>query len=846
MNAEKDPLARIQKLVAEVRKHNKHYYDQDEPVISDSKYDALYQQLLDLEKKHPKLRQSDSPTQVIGGRADGMFTPVKHRVPMLSLDKAHDLASVELYFKRLLKVGGQACVALPKLDGMAVSLIYKKRKLVRGVTRGDGTTGEDITANIRRVKGVLQKLPAKLPAELEIRGEMMMSRKAFNQLNAYQRKRKEKTFVSPRNAAAGCLRSLQPDRQRLNSLEFFAYWAMLPEGELAPTAMQLFNLLEPYVNTSQPRYLIDITSCAQEDGTERIFAPLRSAYEAHQQSSNFETDGIVLRMDDIALAKQMKSSAKAPKSMLAYKFASVAVPATLLGVEFQVGRTGAITPVGKLEPVRVGDVTVSSVTLHTCGLLKKLKLSVNDQITITRSGDVIPKLLVPAPSEKKLAEYLEKKKRKTKFAGKKAEIRDRIKLSQIEIREIGIALYAKELKKQRKKKTKVFGLRQKCPECRTKLEWQKNKQGTSENLICPKPTCAAKNVQQLKHFVSRVGLDIRGFGVTRLKELVTHKLALQPVDLFGLTQDQLKKIERMGEKSANNLLEELAKARNTTLGRVLNAIGLPRLGTVGAAELAQAFGGVANLASTSPAAICFVKEVEFDVAVAVKNSLNAEGGKSLNDLKTKGVTWDELGPAGGQFPISALLAHVNYLSSNQQEELEPAVTHDLFSQDDGWRSLSTEFLVRLQSSAAAPVTYPELQSMNVDNCLDICSGAKQLAQNGYEQIQELLQSQKFIELEQELRKKLAIEWQQPNVTAAKSLQNMTVVVSGRLPGFTRPEAQQLVVANGGKAGSEVSGRTDLLVLGSKPGAVKISTATKFGVKQISGEEFLAMLEQDKT
>lgn len=813
MTAATDPATRMHELIAEINKHNELYYNQDEPSITDFAYDALYQELVTLEEQHPELVSKTSPTKKVGGWAVGMFKKIPHTVPMLSLDKAHEQAGVERFFTRMHKEGGRAVVAIPKYDGMAVALRYQDGKLRYGLTRGDGKTGEDITANIRKVPGVLDQLPASLPPDLEVRGEVMLGREAFAKLNAARQQAEEKTFVNPRNAAAGSLRSLQLDAQRLASLQFIAYWALLPNGYFVATATELLERLRKAKFTVVPATEIDIHSCDQDENASQEFVAFADKHERDRSSADLETDGIVLRLNEIELGEKLGYSAKAPKNMLAYKFAVLPVPTTLLDIEYQIGRTGVLTPVGKLEPTPVGDVTVSSVTLHNCGLVEKLNFHVGDSIAIVRSGDVIPKLYIPQLEQEKKDVPLEK------------------------FRQAAIQEYAHELARKRRQGSVAIKLPTACPVCASQLEAPVTKQGDSEFLVCPNAACGGRQVQNLIHFVSRPALDMEGFGTVVIEDLVANKLVTTFADLFTLTKEQLLSIERLQEKSAQNLLDAIATAKQTTFGRVLNGLGLPGLGTVGANDLASYCGSVANIRALAPATLCFIPSIEFDVATKVKTALHGHAGVELEKLQAAGVTWPPPEQSSRPAKSFALLSHVNYLAKATRSSV---VSNDLFTAD-AWPAFSQIFLTKLEKSTLCPVSFADLTTLGEKDFAVVPKMTKKLWEQECTKLNELLNLPHFQQLEQELREQLGFSWAAEQISSGAVLHGQNVIVTGSLAGYSRDAAKQLIIANGGKAVTAVSSKTDLVVVGDKPGASKLSKAAELQLKQISGAEFLAML-----
>lgn len=634
-------VARVRELLELIRFHNDNYYNKDAPQISDVQYDTLFSELQELEaKRHDELRKAASPTQIVGGNPSSVFCKVRHAVPMLSLEKARTTGEMTRFFKRLGDGSGKGrWVAMPKLDGLAATLVYTASELKYGATRGDGKIGEDVTANLSKVKGVPLRLPAQWPSDLELRGEVIMTDTAFAKLNEAQRQRELKEFVNPRNAAAGALRQLQADKSRLASLDFFSYWALGKNGDIWPTATITLKMLSEKVQVAEPwQPLTGI----------KDFSAYLEEFQHKRQNLGFAVDGIVVRVDDNSTAYAMGANARAPRGAIAYKFAAIEAYTKVRSIDYQVGRSGVVTPVAKLDPVKVGGVTVSSVTLHNCRMLTELDLHMDDKIAVIRSGDVIPKV-------------------------------------------------TEVLREARKPNAQRFQVPEDCPVCKSKL------QSSLVNKICVSPSCSGKLLTRISHFVSRDAMDIEGLGAERLEALIRKGIIARSSDVFNLQAKQLASLKRMADKSAANVVAALDKARATTLAKVLYALGIPGLGKTGAAALATAFGSVGNLEGAKPETICFVKPVQLAIARKVVKHLEGKAGGELRRLRQYNVSWDEQDPKGMVATIVDVLVHIAYLAGMENDML-------LFA--PGWPKLSQAMLTVLQQADKAPVTIDDLANLN--------------------------------------------------------------------------------------------------------------------------------------
>ncbi|EII3726296.1 NAD-dependent DNA ligase LigA [Vibrio cholerae] len=584
-----DVAQRLTELRKTLHEHGVRYYVEDAPTIPDAEYDRLMRELLELEAAHPELMSSDSPSSRVGGRPLDAFESVVHEIPMLSLDNAFDDSELESFYRRMTDrlpaVQHSAFCCEPKLDGLAVSLLYEDGVLTRAATRGDGATGENITENVRTIKSIPLRLQgADFPTRLEVRGEVFMPKAGFEALNARALKKGEKQFVNPRNAAAGSLRQLDSKITAQRPLAFYAYSVGVIEGgELATSHYQRFLQLKGWGLPICPETKL-VTSLAE----------VKAFYQdilQRRQSLAYEIDGVVIKVDDIQLQERLGFVARAPRWAIAYKFPAQEELTLLNDVEFQVGRTGAITPVAKLEPVFVGGVTVSNATLHNADEIERLGVMVGDTVVIRRAGDVIPQIV---------SVVLERRPENAKSI--------------------------------------VFPTR--CPVCQSDVE---RVEGEAVARCSGGLICQAQRKEALKHFVSRKAMDVEGLGDKVIEQLVDKEMVSTPADLFRLRAGELTILERMGPKSAQNVIDALNKAKQTTLPKFLYALGIREVGEATALNLAQHF---LSLEAIQQASLEQFIEVP-DVGVVVASHLQAffaqdRNQQVINELLEQGITWPAL------------------------------------------------------------------------------------------------------------------------------------------------------------------------------------------------------------
>ncbi|MBF7995813.1 NAD-dependent DNA ligase LigA [Rahnella laticis] len=567
----------INHLRTQLRHHEYQYHVLDAPEVPDAEYDRLMRELRELETAHPELITADSPTQRVGAAPLSAFEQVKHRVPMLSLDNVFDEESYLAFYKRVqdrLKTTEPLtfCCEL-KLDGLAVSLLYENGELVQAATRGDGTTGENITANVRTIRAIPLRLHGdNIPERLEVRGEVFMPQPGFEAMNEEARRTGGKVFANPRNAAAGSLRQLDPRITAKRPLTFFCYGVGLLEGgELPRSHYDRLQQLKAWGLPVSDR----VRLCT---GSDDVLAFYRQV-EADRPSLGFDIDGVVVKIDSLDIQETLGFVARAPRWATAFKFPAQEQITLVKDVEFQVGRTGAITPVARLEPVLVAGVMVSNATLHNADEIERLGLRIGDTVIVRRAGDVIPQV-------------------------------------------VGVVL------DERPEDAREVVFPTHCPVCHSDVE---RVEGEAVARCTAGLICGAQRKEALKHFVSRRALDVDGMGDKIIDQLVEKEYVKNPADLFRLTAGKLTGLDRMGPKSAQNVVNALEKAKETTLARFLYALGIREVGEATAANLAAHYGSVDALKAADIESLKTVPDVGDVVAKHVVNFLSEEHNQQVID-----------------------------------------------------------------------------------------------------------------------------------------------------------------------------------------------------------------------
>jgi DNA ligase (NAD+) len=587
-----------------IEEHNHAYYVLDAPTISDAEFDRLYRELEALEAAHPDLVTSDSPTQRVGGKPASSFAAVRHRVPMLSIrtetDTSADAAAkFDARIRRELGLGADdpavEYMAELKFDGLAISLRYERGRLAVAATRGDGELGEDVTANARTIRAVPQRLRgAAVPDVLEVRGEVYMARQDFAELNARQQAAGLKLYINPRNTAAGAVRQLDPAMTASRPLRFFAYGVGNVAGWAMPaTQSDLFDALSEYgfpVNSDRR-----IARGAAE------LSAFHREVEAHRAELPFDIDGVVYKVNRIALQQQLGFVTREPRWAVAHKFPAEEMTSEVLAIDVQVGRTGALTPVARLKPVFVGGVTVTNATLHNEDEIRRKDVRVGDAVIVRRAGDVIPEIV-------------------------------------------------RVLMEDRPARTQLFVMPKRCPECGSNVVRLPDEAiaRCSGGLVCP-----AQRKQALLHFSSRRAMDIEGLGDKLVDQLVDANLVHTPADLYKLGIAALAELERMAEKSAANIVAAIEHSRSTTLARFIFALGIRHVGETTAKDLARHFGNLDDLIGANEAALLDVHDVGGVLAQSLLQFFAEPHNREvIAQLRAAGVHWPEERPQ--RAPLGAL------------------------------------------------------------------------------------------------------------------------------------------------------------------------------------------------
>ena len=592
----------ISQLRAQLEEHNHNYYVLDAPSIPDAEYDRLMRELSTLEQANPEFQSPDSPSQKVGGAALDKFEQVTHQVPMLSLDNAfseEEFAAFNRRIKeRLMDNNELTFCCEPKLDGLAVSIIYRDGVLVQAATRGDGMVGENITQNVKTIRNVPLKLRGDdFPAELEVRGEVFMDSAGFAKLNSEAEKRGDKVFVNPRNAAAGSLRQLDSKVTAKRPLMFYAYsTGLVADGQLPEDHYQQLAKLTDWGLPLCPETKLVEGQQAALDYYQDILT--------RRSSLAYEIDGVVIKVNDKKRQERLGFVARAPRWAIAFKFPAQEEITQLLDVEFQVGRTGAITPVARLEPVFVGGVTVSNATLHNGDEIARLGVKIGDTVIIRRAGDVIPQI------------------------------------TQVVL-------------ERRPDDAKDIEFPATCPICDSHVE---RIEGEAVARCTGGLVCQAQRKQAIKHFASRKALDVDGLGDKIVDQLVDRELIKTPADLFILKQGHFESLERMGPKSAKNLVNALQDAKQTTLAKFLYSLGIREVGEATAQNLANHFLTLEKITQASVDALTEVSDVGEIVAKHVRGFFSEEHNMAVvNALVEQGIHWPELtAPSADAQPLAGL------------------------------------------------------------------------------------------------------------------------------------------------------------------------------------------------
>ena len=583
-----DPASRIDELRQQIRHHEERYYIDSAPEISDAEFDALLRELQNLERDYPDLVTVDSPTQRVGGRTAEGFASVRHAEPMLSLDNAYNEAELNAFDERLRRglgnfEGPVPYVAELKIDGLSIALQYRDGRLVRAATRGDGTTGEDVTVSVRTIKDVPHALHGGPKGIVEIRGEIYLPRKEFERTNKEREETGEPRFANPRNAASGAIRQIDPEQVRKRGLRAFLYQLVSKDGT-PDTHHKLLESLKQWGLPVEPHW-------KALKGIDKVAEYCREWGEKRSSSTRalaFDTDGVVIKLDDIALRGRLGTTSKFPRWAIAYKFPPEQAETTLIRISVNVGRTGAVTPFAELEPVFIAGTTVSMATLHNANEVARKDIRDGDRVIVEKAGDIIPQVVRVVNS-------------------------DRVNRAQ------------------------RWQMPVNCPRCQNALV-----RGEEEAVWrCENTSCPAKLQRGLEHFAARHAMNIEGLGESRIALLIADGLVKSYADVYRLTADRLENVERMGQKSAANLIEQIERSKARDFWRLIYGLGIRHVGERGAQALAAAFGTMDALMAASKEQLQAVPDIGPVVAAAVREYLDQPQNQALiKELAAAGLRMD--------------------------------------------------------------------------------------------------------------------------------------------------------------------------------------------------------------
>ncbi len=778
----------LQSLRDELNTHNYRYYVLDEPQIPDAEYDRLFQQLQRLEQQSPELISADSPTQRVGATPLGSFSQVQHEVPMLSLDNAFNAEDMHEFERRIRDRLGTAAPATlefacePKLDGIAVSLIYEKGVLVQGATRGDGTTGENITQNVRTIATIpLTLLGEGYPPRLEVRGEIYIPRQQFEALNVAARQRDEKPFANPRNAAAGSLRQLDSRVTAQRGLEMCAYSVGLVEGgELPAEHIAILQQLQRW-GFKINRHM---SSADNAEGCLAYYDYL----SAERDRLPYEIDGIVFKVNQLSYQQRLGFVARAPRWAIAHKFPAQEELTRVNAIEFQVGRTGAITPVARLEPVFVGGVTVSNATLHNMDEIARLDVRAGDTVVIRRAGDVIPQV-VRVLVERRPAD------------SQRVQAPEACPVCGAETERVQLARHSRGGKVEQ-----VEGAAWRC---------------------VGRLSCNAQLQQAIIHYVSRKAMDIDGLGEKSIELLVDQGLVRSPADLYRLTVEQLVPLEGFAELSAQKLLDVLDSRKRILLARFIYALGIPDVGEETARVLAKSFGCFSTIRRVSADLLMWLPDIGHEVAQEIVHFfLDPHNATVIDDLLAQGVELEQSGQLApalvGSVSLAQLLIRLEIPGVAKTSATRLAAHFGTLESLLAADELQLRLVEKLSKKAIASILQASADP-------DWCQHALALAQ-------QLRDYQLHWESVPDSSQRDEVQLQ------SAPLEGQTWALTGTLQQLKRNDAKGYLQALGAKVSSSVSSKTHMLVAGEAAGS-KLEKAQALSVPVLTEVELLDLLRQ---
>lgn len=769
---------RIAALRREIEQHNYRYYVLDEPSVPDAEYDRLFNELMALEAEHADLITPDSPTQRVSGTASQAFGQVRHEIPMLSLGNAFSEQELLDFARRvgeglaLSPANAQQPVYAcePKFDGLAVSLLYRAGSLVRGATRGDGTVGEDISANVRTLRSIPLRLHGSgWPALLEVRGEIFMPKAGFERLNQQQAAKGGRLFANPRNAAAGSLRQLDAGITAKRPLQFCAYSIGQYEGEVPATHFDLMQALKGWG-------LPISAELRRVEGPQGCLSYYQDI-GARREALAYEIDGVVIKVDSIAAQRELGFRAREPRWAIAWKFAAHEEVTRLLDVEFQVGRSGAVTPVARLQPVQVAGVTVSNATLHNMDEIARLGLMIGDSVIVRRAGDVIPQIL-----------------------GVVAE--------------------------RRPEDARPVVIPEQCPVCGSSVERTrlikrgKGRQSFAEGSIyrcVGRLVCPAQLKQEIIHFASRRAMDIDGLGERIVDQLVDRKLARSPADLYRLEFSQIVELDGFAEVSAKKLLSAIAASARPTLARFVFALGIPEVGEETAKLLARALGRLERIARALPEVLTWLPDIGAEVAAEVHEFFADPHNRAVIEQLLEKVEVQEPGDLDPAYSAATDLAGL--LGKLDIPFVAGTAAASLAEHFGSLQAvMQADFLSLGQLKGINERARKALLEFFADSANAVRARA----------------------IEQQLRD-FGMHWESTAKNArGLPLAGQTWVLTGTLESMTREEAKEKLEALGAKVSGSVSGKTHCVVAGPGAGS-KLSKARELGIQILDEPSFLKEL-----
>ena len=576
-----DVKQEIEALRAEIREHNRHYYDEDAPVISDFEYDALMRRLEELEAAHPEFYDPASPSQHVGGTAKSSFEPVRHEVPLESLTDVFSFDELTAFDERMLAAlpeGREYCVE-PKIDGLSMSLEYENGVFVRGATRGDGVTGEDVTENLRTVRSLPQRLRGEFPPRLIVRGEVYMSRAVFEELNERRAGRGEQLLANPRNAAAGSMRQQDPRVAASRKLDIIVFNIQMAEGREFSTHIETLEALSEYGFDAVPH-----TLCRTVGECRRRIEEIGEGRDAFP----YGIDGAVVKINSLAQRELLGSTARAPRWAVAYKYPPEQRESVVRDIVVQVGRTGVLTPKAVIEPVRLAGTTVTNATLHNQDFIAKLDVRVGDTVLVRKAGEIIPEVVAV-------------------------------------------------VREKRPQGAEPFHMPENCPECGSPIV--RDEDGVA--MRCTGAECPAQRLRNIIHFASREAMDIEGLGVSLAEALVRAGLLTSPAGIYYLDAAEVAKLDRMGKKSAANLMAAIERSKSAGLARLLCAFGIRQVGSKAGKVLAAHFGTLDKLMSATEEELCAVPEIGAVTAAFIREWLDSPQSRhQISLLRDAGVSFE--------------------------------------------------------------------------------------------------------------------------------------------------------------------------------------------------------------